>query len=310
MVSGETAVVIFFVLSGLVLFRSLSADRAPPAQLALSFTIRRVFRIYPALLVCLVVCSIAFWFVGLNEMSLQRFAENALLIAFGVNGATWTLAVEFVMVPFLLLSALAYRRWKLWGLIAAIAAVWLLTRVKWPTASSDLARAFWPAFAFGMLIATPVGERLAKMLPLFVLPFAFVAMLVARHTISGYLTGMLVLSSAAALVVHFVYYNKGGAFSRFLNQPISQFLGRISYSFYLFNVLFLEIIVHLLRELVPFASSHPLEVGLLASICVIALSIPAAYLSTRYVEEPLVRVGRAVAAKTIEVQMRTGLAKA
>ena len=53
--NGETAVLIFFVLSGTVLFRSLLDQSAePPLPLALKFGLKRVLRIYPALIVCLV----------------------------------------------------------------------------------------------------------------------------------------------------------------------------------------------------------------------------------------------------------------
>src|SRR4051794_1269238 len=42
LLSGETAVFIFFVLSGAVLFRSLARDTAPFPQLALTFSLRRI----------------------------------------------------------------------------------------------------------------------------------------------------------------------------------------------------------------------------------------------------------------------------
>ena len=45
--SGETAVFIFFVLSGTVLFQSLMRARRPFLSEALIFTVRRLVRIYP-----------------------------------------------------------------------------------------------------------------------------------------------------------------------------------------------------------------------------------------------------------------------
>src|SRR3954454_4249183 len=53
--SGETAVLVFFVLSGTVLFQSLMRNTAPFPRVIASFTVRRLFRIYPALIICLVV---------------------------------------------------------------------------------------------------------------------------------------------------------------------------------------------------------------------------------------------------------------
>ena len=52
--SGQTAVVIFFILSGAVLFDSLQKDsKSGLVPLAVKFFVRRFLRIYPAMLVCL-----------------------------------------------------------------------------------------------------------------------------------------------------------------------------------------------------------------------------------------------------------------
>ncbi|WP_163616166.1 acyltransferase family protein, partial [Klebsiella pneumoniae] len=56
---GELAVTLFFVLSGTVLFKSLMREDGGLGS-AGRFYVRRFFRIYPALLVCLVVCGLAF----------------------------------------------------------------------------------------------------------------------------------------------------------------------------------------------------------------------------------------------------------
>jgi len=49
---GEAAVMLFFVLSGAVLFRSLMREEDGIGGVAVKFYVRRVFRIYPALFVC------------------------------------------------------------------------------------------------------------------------------------------------------------------------------------------------------------------------------------------------------------------
>ena len=50
---GEAAVMLFFVLSGAVLFRSLMREEDGIGGVAVKFYVRRVFRIYPALFDCL-----------------------------------------------------------------------------------------------------------------------------------------------------------------------------------------------------------------------------------------------------------------
>jgi peptidoglycan/LPS O-acetylase OafA/YrhL len=96
---------------------------------------------------------------------------------------------------------------------------------------------------------------------------------------------------AAAALVTALYYGKGGSFGVFLERPVSVFLGRISYSFYLFNVVFLEVICHYLRSQ-PWAVAHPIEVGLPTSLIIILLTIPVAWLSVKVIEEPSIRLGR------------------
>jgi peptidoglycan/LPS O-acetylase OafA/YrhL len=58
--NGETAVVIFFVLSGAVLFNSLRHNTERFSPMSLKFLVRRFLRIYPALFVCLVACAVVF----------------------------------------------------------------------------------------------------------------------------------------------------------------------------------------------------------------------------------------------------------
>ncbi len=291
MVSGETAVVIFFVLSGVVLFKSLAADRTPFLTLSYQFVVRRLFRIYPAMLICLIACALLFPLAGI-AVTWETFIKNALLIQFHLNGATWTLAVEFLAIPLFLAAALAFRRFREWGLIAVLLLAWLAAQKTSSVMHFQLMKTFWLAFALGMLIPTRIGERVAQVLPLAALPAFFICMLLARHVVEGPNTGLKLLQWSAAFVVLMLYYGKSGAFGRFLEWPISQFLGRISYSFYLFNVLFLEVICHFLRGQ-PWVAGRPLEVGLLASVVVIALTLPVAYLSARFVEEPAIRAGRA-----------------
>ena len=67
--SGQTAVVIFFILSGAVLFDSLQKDRdSGLVPLAVKFFVRRFLRIYPAMVICLFVIWAIFNLVGLPRM--------------------------------------------------------------------------------------------------------------------------------------------------------------------------------------------------------------------------------------------------
>jgi len=143
-------------------------------------------------------------------------------------------------------------------------------------------RMFIYSFALGALITTPLGRWIFDRVPTRSWPFLLVAMIIARHTIQ---------ETIAAFLVGLIYYRKAGAFGEFLAKPVSVFFGRISYSLYLFNVLFLGIF-NVQMQAWPIARSHPVEFGLLSGSAIIILTVPVAYLSTRFIEKPFIDLGR------------------
>ena len=70
-------------------------------------------------------------------------------------------------------------------------------------------------------------------------------------------------------------------------------MGRMSYSFYLYHGLFVILICqHVLGHANIGASNHPLEAALLASLVVVGLTFPVAYLSKGLFEDPFIRLGK------------------
>jgi peptidoglycan/LPS O-acetylase OafA/YrhL len=151
--NGHTAVAIFFVLSGAVLFDSLQRQGG-----AVLFIVRRLLRIYPALGVA-VLAGAAVQAVMGHAPSPQLLLSNLALADFSIIGAAWTLQVELVAVPFILLSFWWYRWAGLPGLFAAFLAAFLV--VKLPALQPVLV---WTKpnllpFALGFMITTPLGDR-------------------------------------------------------------------------------------------------------------------------------------------------------
>lgn len=127
---------IFFIVSGFLVSRSLERS----SSLA-SFYRKRALRIYPALLVCLVVSiGIAAVFTTLPWASPQFFAWLAaqvtivqfynpdFLRGFGLgvlNGSLWTIPVElqfYIVLPLIYLAGRRLGEWIFWGLaIVALA---------------------------------------------------------------------------------------------------------------------------------------------------------------------------------------------
>ncbi len=281
--SGETAVVIFFVLSGAVLFNSLRNSRERFIPLAGEFLIRRFLRIYPALFVCLVACAIVLPLAGI-PVTLDSFLRNAALYEITVNGATWTLNVEFIAAAFLLLAFLGYRLGREWGLFAVCIGLAILFKTPWLKPYMVYFKQFWICFALGALIPTKACEWLIDRLPTWSWVVALLTVIIFKSTLQHV---------AAAFLVAILYYGKGASLGSFFERPLSVFLGQISYSLYLFNVVFLEVICHYLRNQ-PWAVTRPLEIGFPVSILIIAITVPVAWLSLKFIEAPSIQLGRRV----------------
>ena len=137
-------------------------------------------------------------------------------------------------------------------------------------------------FTMGALISTRLGKRVISFVPTASWPILLAAMLFAKGTIQ---------ETFATLLVGLIFYQKAGSLGTFLGRPISKFLGSISYSMYLFNVIFLEVIFF--RTLQYQATlDYSLEFGLMVGVLIVLLTIPVAYLSMRLVEKPFIRFGK------------------
>jgi peptidoglycan/LPS O-acetylase OafA/YrhL len=278
--SGETAVFIFFVLSGTVLFQSLMRDRSPLLGTTGKFITRRAFRIYPALIVCLLFNIGVYSLVG-QPVSFYSFLINASLYDFPINGVTWTLNVEIVGVAFVLLVYLGWRQAGLWGMLAAATLIWLFFRYSGAPIATTF-KYFWIYFVLGILIPTKIGETVARYAPVWtIIPILLLAIFF-KSTVPQIAIGLLVLM---------IFYNKAGLLGAWLSAPVAQFLGRISYSFYLYNFMIFVYFCDYAKRF-TWVAEHPVSGGLFVSIFTVAATIPLAYLSMKFIEIPGVAVGR------------------
>lgn len=302
---GDVPVTLFFVLSGSVLFHSLMLDKRPPGALSINFVYRRFLRIYPALLVSLIVTFAVQRYLG-SSLTFPDLLENAALWSFRVNGPTWTLNVEFVVVPVFLLTCFAFRRSGELGMILFFLALWLVSAQPWLKPYPEFARPALLAFLLGMLIPTRVGEWLAERFPagLWIPVAAF--MMMSRYIESR--SGSILQQVSAALFVTLLYHDKLLWLNSVLRAPFAQFAGGISYSFYLFHVILIVVVVHGMTALVgPAMAAHPLEYGLLVALVAVALTIPVGLLSKLLFEDPFIRLGRR---RTFQTASEAGLTTA
>ncbi len=297
--NGQAAVILFFVISGTVLSRGLMKEQGPPLMVSLKFLIRRFFRIYPALFVGVLLCAGTFRLFGMN-FGWEDVAANLVLYRFPINGATWTLQVELIASLLLAICfggsllfekplfgrPLFRRPWS--ALIVAVGLILLFDRHVLGPADDNSFRVFWICFALGMAIPTPAGRWVADRSPNWTWLAALILVLATRTTLQ-YIS--------ASVLVNLLYHARGGAFAALLKRPLSQFLGRISYSFYLLNVLFLEIICASLRS-EPWIVAHPVEMGVCVAIVIVFLTIPLAYLSWAWVETPMDKLGHRLSGRS------------
>ena len=311
--NGEAAVDVFFVISGIVLLRSLRPmlDRSGDgAWVARAFLLRRVVRLWPLLAVVLAVhvASFAvidrFWPGLIHPFTLDDLLSNLALSDFPVNGATWTLRWELIGAPLILLWFFAGRRFGVRAILPAMLAV--IAVVCWvPSLIHNLALVTTlPFMAAGMAIESgflaPVIRSLrgpAALAGALGAAFAIFATELFLPLANGgawrHLLGLLV--SVTVLVAILEAEIPGPLTAVLLARP-SQFLGRISFSLYLWNVPIFELLFGLLFVFggPDVAHHHPIECAIIVGLSAIILASPIAAASERWLEQTSIRVGRAL----------------
>jgi peptidoglycan/LPS O-acetylase OafA/YrhL len=312
---GYLGVDVFFVISGFVITASLAHRPASSlADLMLGFYSRRIRRLLPALLLCVVITAVALCLVnpepgqmlgvgwrslfGFSNLILHRLAVDYFRPAAELNPFThtWTLGVEeqfYLLFPLLVwFSGFArsgrqgYRRlfWLLILLVVASFAVFLQQLgVDEPAAYFLLPGRFWELgvgcllwLALALRNAAPQAGGIAAPIRL---PLALAALvgLVGVMALPLPFGALPVAAAVAFSALLLATLRPGGAAHGLLSRPPLVFLGLISYSLYLWH----WSVLTLARWTVGLtAFTIPL---------LLALTLLLAVLSWRYVEEPLRR---------------------
>lgn len=286
LLNGHAAVVLFFMLSGCVLIQSARGDLSRSHWLAAlaAFLVRRVFRLMPALIVCVAVL----WLLA-PPLDVGRLFENVSLYASDVNGVTWTLRVEMLVAPLIFAAGVLTRYSKEIGSAAFLA--FALAAVVFPSlvmGNAEVSRNIC-YFAFGIIVPTRIGSVVADVLrrvPFLALVFGF---LFARRVVPVFELAILIQAIIGCAVLCRAYYSPPA----FLSGGPAQFFGQLSYSFYLWNMLFVNLLVATGDRVPSWFSRYPIEAGLPISIAFGLATIPIAMMSERYLERPGIAAGRA-----------------
>ncbi|WP_300267057.1 acyltransferase family protein [Microbacterium sp.] len=327
--AGYIGVDVFFVISGFLitslLLRSASAGSWSIKRL-LDFWRRRARRLLPALAVVVTVCASAAWLLGgdlLVGMGRQvlgaaTFSYNWLALADGTDyfAATapelfrnfWSLAVEeqfYVVWPLLLpLVLLIPGRWVRASVLVVAAggsAWWMVTLVT----GGEVTRAYFgtDSHAFGLLLGIALALAVANMREQEWMrrPIARVATLLVgmvglaaivtaavlpQATDATAFAGSLLLATGGAVLAIIGGAWPGAWLGRGLDVAPLKWIGDRSYGIYLWHWPVLVLVLVGWHGLGPEAGVPPV-----AGFVTLVLSIGAAALSYRFVEQPLRRHG-------------------
>ena len=312
---GLSPVVFFFLLSGFVLSRSLDSRNQSLSWTVINYSIRRVFRLYPAALLALIVAAIfAHWVLPIIDWSdysawlreivqimrshdnLSSYIHSLLLVDAEpiFNPPLWTIREEFacsLLLPFMVL--LLGRFPKLLMPSGAVLAFFL-----WKAHYHQLG-SYMFSFYVGYLIHKSSGwfhfinERATKW------ALFFGVMLWVFSIKQGFnaVTGSVTLGFILLVLVPC----RWPRLHRLLESSPLRFLGKISYSFYLLHFpLMLLSCVLLTRYCTHFltSSNHTVTAAVVFSITVVATLILGA-MSEFFVEGPWNQLGRMISCRIL-----------
>ncbi|WP_158839970.1 acyltransferase family protein [Saccharothrix deserti] len=295
--AGVVGVVMFFTLSGYLITGVLAKELERTGKVDYRrFYLRRARRLLPALVALVLVFAVVTWvFDPLGDRDRLPLTA-AVLLTFtgnlpigGVSAAAfhgWTLATEeqfYLLWPALLTFAwvrgrvgVALVATGLAALTACVATlIWL-----WPNADNAYAL---PTSWFVCFVIGAATRLRGRHVPRWAVPVALVALAVLSvvplrgHELTYLIGGPAIAGCTAVLLLSWSHWQNLGRFSR----PLAM-LGTLSYGAYLWN--------------------YPLTLWLRPSLGAVAgplaavLTIIAAALSWRYIEEPVMR-GRRPAAE-------------
>jgi peptidoglycan/LPS O-acetylase OafA/YrhL len=295
--NGTGAVVTFFVLSGFVLARALENNSDP-----VRFLRNRVFRLFPAAAATVALLTVLYWKLGFYVGFRASFDPinvvlNMLMIRSDIDVVMWSMTVECVATPLILLSVWTlqkHREPQLWGLLIVLIGVssWG-PYVHLLGGFTNLAPLY--AFIVGVLIHFR-GEQLASSLS----PSRAVAVAVTSIVLFCFLGSrtqsalvLLLECLCAAAVIALIAWRPATALFKPLDFGLVRFYGQVSYSFYLLHLIGISLAFRLMEPAAWSGVGFPLSgTVLLATAISILLTTPAAYLFWRFIEVPAINFGK------------------
>jgi peptidoglycan/LPS O-acetylase OafA/YrhL len=293
--NGELAVFLFFVLSGAVLRLSLdSKSDRPLPRVFVAFAAARIARLYPPLIACLIL----FFFlsrigiVGFPRFDLSQLVLNSTLLKITMHGPSATIQAEIMAVPFILIAWRISVKLGLVGSLLCVAYAVLAVDSGAMVLKLPMMNAYLVAFMGGMLVSAPVFNAAFQQVPDFAWPTCVVALIFCRmFHYHASLMSLLAMVLIASVFVGGLLHGYGGKVAKICNNKISQKLGTVSYSFYLYNVVVLHLIWSL-TDRFTLPQEFPVSIGLLIGSLSVLTTYPLAKLSEYCIERPSISLAR------------------
>jgi peptidoglycan/LPS O-acetylase OafA/YrhL len=301
--NGPGAVIFFFVLSGFVLTKVLANGPSNAGKNCWQFLTGRIFRLYPAVLSTLAIFYAIFLVSGHSLTGADQFKPtslllNALLIRPTIDSVMWSLQLEMIAAPMLLLI---YFAWLHFGARAVLLPYALLLILSFTAVWNHLIgspNSFGQIYAFlAGMTAFLYGPKIVRDLkrPRLWLVIALIGFALSRPIIgwSSYWTIWLETIFGSAIVALLAFGPFGSLSSPALRAI--RFLGKISFSFYLLSPIMLLPQHYGISEYLASAvdaGAHPLLLCAGLFVCAVAFTTLLAWLQSKVVEQPGMRAGR------------------
>ena len=261
---------VFFVLSGFVLWGSFDRRYTPTVAGLASYSVARAYRLLPAAIACGAIYGVV---AGLTmpPISATELLSTMVILSARTNGALWSLQVEVVgsLALFLVWSAS-----RSLSLLAASAACCVLANLLRGDVYSEFMICFVAGAAINFVPAA-CGKSTRNLI-------VGLALVVGSSLVVGHdWPGRWAETGGAVLLVTYVR----DAQPAFLKSAPVQFLGEVSYPLYLVHAAVFETVLYFIGHALP--QFGPLKAFPLLYVGTVSISLPIAYVIHVVIERPV-----------------------
>ena len=296
---GAAAVSLFFILSGFVLGETLQRS-AEQGRYQL-FMLRRLCRILPALWASVLVAAVI-WNEFARPVSLAEIGRHLWLAETWLNSPLWSLRVELVNSALLPLMWWLCGKLNAGGQVAVLLGLLGLSAHTFGVMEIGFSCAFWLGLMVRGLGHQLIG-RLTGRSARGLLLVAVVILCLSRELalLSGMHIGRLIAIFPSFYIIAFLTHVPDGWLRSLMQSAPARYLGRISYSFYLFHYPALDLMSLGMVALAGagYWEAHAVVGQVLLFMLALPTTIVMASVSWRFIEKPGISLGKIVTSRAI-----------